>query len=562
MLPEKRLRTEDGQEPLNGHNDIKSIVQPLMTDMYQISMAYAYWKSGKQQSIATFDLFFRKNPFKGEFTVFAGLSDCLDFMENFKFSSSDISYLQTVMPHCEQEFFQYLKQLKPDQILIEAIQEGSVCFPRIPLMKVSGPIIFVQIVETVFLNLINYSSLVATNAARFRIASGKKIKLLEFGLRRAQGPNGGLTASKYSYLGGFDGTSNVLAGKLYGIPVKGTHAHAYVSSFNTMDELDGLTLLPNNKITQEMNGGEHKDFVSLCSKWQKVLAAKLNILAGECNEGELAAFASFSIAFPSGFLALIDTYDVCKSGIVNFSAVALALNDFGYRALGVRIDSGDLAYLSTVVKKLFEEIALSYDMPWFAELEIIASNDINEETILSLNDQGHKISCFGIGTHLVTCQRQPALGCVYKLVEVDEIPRIKLSQDVEKVTMPGKKKAYRLYGMDGFPILDLLQMPHEPAPEAGVRVLCRHPFSESRRAYVSPYKVEELYTLVWKDGKRVGEQRSLESIRQYAQESLRALRPDHKRSLNPTPYKVSVSDKLYQFIHKLWLENAPIGELC
>jgi len=562
MLPEKRLRIEDGQQPIDGHNEIMSVVQPLMTDMYQISMAYAYWKSGKQHSVATFDLFFRKNPFKGEFTIFAGLSDCLDFMEHFKFSSSDINYLQTVMPHCEQEFFQYLKQLKPDQITIEALQEGSVCFPRIPLMKVSGPIIFVQIVETVFLNLINYSSLVATNAARFRIASGKKIRLLEFGLRRAQGPNGGLTASKYSYLGGFDGTSNVLAGKLFGIPVKGTHAHAYVSSFNTMDELDGLSLQPNNDVTQQMIGGKQEDFVSLCSKWQKVLAAKLNILAGECNEGELAAFASFSLAFPSGFLALIDTYDVCKSGIVNFCAVALALNEFGYRALGVRIDSGDLAYLSTVVKKVFEEIGVSYDLPWFGELEIIASNDINEETILSLNEQGHKISCYGIGTHLVTCQRQPALGCVYKLVEVDNIPRIKLSQDVEKVTMPGKKRAYRLYGIDGFPILDLLQMPDEPAPEAGVRVLCRHPFSESRRAYVSPYKVEELYTLVWKDGKRVGEQRSLESIRQYAQESLHALRPDHKRSLNPTPYKVSVSDKLYQFIHKLWLENAPIGELC
>ena len=178
----------------------------------------------------------------------------------------------------------------------------------------------------------------ATNAARFRIASGKKIRLLEFGLRRAQGPNGGLTASRYSYLGGFDGTSNVLAGKLYGIPVKGTHAHAYVSSFQSMKELDGLTLQPN--LDSATNGldrnGEQlpEDFVPLCAKLQKVLAAKLNILAGECNEGELAAFASFSIAFPTGFLALIDTYDVCKSGVVNFCAVALALQQFGYKALG------------------------------------------------------------------------------------------------------------------------------------------------------------------------------------------------------------------------------------
>jgi len=389
--------------------------------------------------------------------------------------------------------------------------------------------------------------------------------LLEFGLRRAQGPNGGLTASRYSYLGGFDGTSNVLAGKLYGIPVKGTHAHAYVSSFQSMKELDGLTLQPN--LDSATNGldrnGEQlpEDFVPLCAKLQKVLAAKLNILAGECNEGELAAFASFSMAFPTGFLALIDTYDVCKSGVVNFCAVALALQQFGYKALGVRIDSGDLAYLSTVVKSVFDEIAKSYELPWFSELEIVASNDINEETILSLNDQGHKITCFGIGTHLVTCQRQPALGCVYKLVEVDNVARIKLSQDVEKVTMPGKKRAFRLYGKDGFAIIDLLQMPDELPPESGVRVLCRHPFSESRRAYVSPYKVEELYDVVWKDGMRVGGRTSLEQIRQHVQHSLRTLRPDHKRSLNPTPYKVSVSDKLYQFIHKLWLENAPIGEL-
>ena len=189
--------------------------------------------------------------FLGEFTIFAGLSDCLDFVENFKFADSDIAYLQTVMPYCESEFFQYLAQLKPDQITIEAIKEGSICFPRIPLVKVSGPIIIVQLFETVFLNLINYSSLVATNAARFRIASGKKIKLLEFGLRRAQGPNGGLTASRYSYLGGFDGTSNVLAGKLFDIPVKGTHAHAYVSSFTSMKELDGLTLQPNGDCAEQ-----------------------------------------------------------------------------------------------------------------------------------------------------------------------------------------------------------------------------------------------------------------------------------------------------------------------
>jgi len=534
----------------------KSAVQPLLTDLYQITMAYAYWKSGKHNSMATFDLFFRKSPFKGEFTIFSGLSDCIDFVQVFKYEDSDIEYLQSLMPHCEADFFTYLRQLNPEDLEIESIKEGSVCFPRIPLLKVTGPLVMVQLLETIFLNLINFSSLVATNAARFRIAAGKKMKLLEFGLRRAQGPNGGLTASKYAYLGGFDGTSNVLAGKLFGIPVKGTHAHAFVSSYYDIKELKGMSLTPH----QNHDHVQTLDFISLCVHWQKILAEELKLLASESNSGELAAFASYALAFPNGFLALIDTYDVCKSGVLNFCAVAFALNDFGYKALGVRIDSGDLAYLSTVVRATFRQISSSFNLDWFGDMEIVASNDINEETILSLNDQGHKISCFGIGTHLVTCQRQPALGCVYKLVEIDGMARLKLSQDVEKVTMPGKKRGYRLYGTDGFAILDLLQTPEELPPKVGVRVLCRHPFEESKRAYVSPFKVEELYHKVWSKGEALN-YKTLEETRDFAQDSLKHLRPDHKRSLNPTPYKVSVSDQLYQFIHKLWLENAPIGEL-
>ncbi|KAK8727650.1 hypothetical protein OTU49_009675, partial [Cherax quadricarinatus] len=289
------------------------------------------------------------------------------------------------------------------------------------------------------LTLVNYASLVATNAARYRMAAGRKIKLLEFGLRRAQGPDGGLTASKYAYVGGFDGTSNVLAGKLYGIPVKGTHAHSYVSSYSSLDELHTQTL--NHKET-----GAVMNLKDVSLAWRSLLADKLNILQSESSDGELAAFISFAIAFPSGFIALIDTYDVLKSGILNFSAVALGLNDLGYRALGVRIDSGDLAYLSCVARSTFATIAKTFELDWFEHLSIVASNDINEETIISLNEQGHKIDCFGIGTHLVTCQRQPALGCVFKLVEINGEAKIKLSQDVEKVTCPGKKAVYRLYG--------------------------------------------------------------------------------------------------------------------
>merc|ERR1719419_1363031 len=239
----------------------------------------------------------------------------------------------------------------------------------------------------------------------------------------------------------------------------------------------------------------------------------------------------------------------------------MALHDLGYKAVGIRIDSGDLAYLSLVAREAFRKVANRFDVSWFADLNIVASNDINEDTILSLNDQGHSIDCFGIGTHLVTCQRQPALGCVYKLVEINGKPKIKLSQDVEKVTMPGKKAAYRLYSEDGHALIDLLQRPDEAAPEVNQRVLCRHPFQENKRAWVIPSKVQPLYTCWWERGQVTRPYPSLAQIRDNVQESLKTLRQDHKRSLNPTPYKVGVSDELYHFLHDLWLDNQPIGEL-
>ncbi|XP_069671934.1 LOW QUALITY PROTEIN: nicotinate phosphoribosyltransferase [Periplaneta americana] len=553
------------------------VVQPLLTDLYQITMAYAYWKSGKTNDTAVFDLFFRKNPFQGEFTIFAGLEECLKYLENFHYTDGDIEYLKHTLPQTiEPEFFVFLRQLTVHDVILSAIDEGSVAFPRIPLLRVEGPLIIVQLLETTLLTLVNYASLMATNAARYRLAAGKNISLLEFGLRRAQGPDGGLSASKYSYVGGFDGTSNVLAGKLYNIPVNGTHAHAYVTSFSDLKELK-------TKVLAHRTTGVRHDMLELCTKWREELAPLLSLPASEASDGELAAWISFAIAFPSGFMALVDTYDVrrdgtgnllltrhtlnhraTRSGLLNFCAVAMALHDLDYRAIGIRIDSGDLAYLSKLARSTFEKVAHQYNIPWFAKLKIVASNDINEETILSLNsrvEQGHKIDCFGIGTHLVTCERQPALGGVYKMVEINGTPRIKLSQDVMKVTMPGKKTAYRLYGADGHALIDLLMRSIEPAPQVGQKVLCRHPFQESKRAYVIPTRVEPLYKVYWQNGKICGPLPGLEKIREKVQTSLESLRNDHKRNLNPTPYKVSVSDNLYHFIHELWLQNAPIGEL-
>jgi nicotinate phosphoribosyltransferase len=218
-------------------DELNNAVQPLLTDLYQISMAYAYWKSNKND-VAVFDLFFRKNPFKGEFTIFAGLEDCLKYIEDFKFDESDLDYLRSAMPdYVEEEFFTYLREMNMNDLKIHAIREGSVVFPRIPLMRLEGPLPVVQLLETTLLVLVNYASLVTTNAARFRLAAGDQKQLLEFGLRRAQGPDGALSASKYCYMGGFDGTSNVLAGKIYGIPIKGTHAHSFVSSYLSMNDL-------------------------------------------------------------------------------------------------------------------------------------------------------------------------------------------------------------------------------------------------------------------------------------------------------------------------------------
>ncbi|XP_070533971.1 nicotinate phosphoribosyltransferase-like isoform X2 [Ptychodera flava] len=541
---------------LSSSEDQNGVVQPLLTDLYQITMAYAHWKSEKRTDIAVFDLYFRKSPFKGEFTIFAGLNECLKFLNNYTFTETDINYLRKIMPpHIEEDFFSYLQNLEIGQVSVYAIPEGSVVFPRVPLLRIEGPLPIVQLLETTLLTLVNYASLVATNAARFRMAAGPDKKLLEFGLRRAQGPDGGLSASKYCYIGGFDGTSNVLAGKLFNIPVKGTHAHAFVTSFQSLDDLT------NKMLPHAIHKDQLHDLSAMSQAWLAKIESLLGFLKEEAHEGELAAFISYATAFPSGFLALVDTYDVLRSGLPNFCAVALALNDLGYKALGIRLDSGDLAYLSNSTRQMYRDVAKEYNIPWFAKMSIVASNDINEETLHSLNQQGHCIDTYGIGTHLVTCQRQPALGCVFKLVEVNGIARMKLSQDIEKMTLPGKKDVYRLFGNDGHALVDLMQRVEEEPPAAGKKMLCRHPFEESKRAYVIPARVESMLKLCWHNGKICEPLKSLQEIRVTAEKSLASLRADHKRALNPTPYKVSVTGPLYQFTHDLWLQNAPIGEL-
>ncbi|KAM7263441.1 hypothetical protein ACFE04_001124 [Oxalis oulophora] len=512
------------------------MVTPLLTDLYQFTMAYAYWKAGKHNERAVFDLYFRKNPFRGEYTVFAGLEECIRFIANFKLNDIQIAFLRkTFPPSCEEGFFDYLRGIDCSDVQVYAIPEGSIVFPKVPLVRVEGPVAAVQLLETPFLNLINYASLVTTNAARHRCVAGSSKNLLEFGLRRAQGPDGGLSAS-----------NNVAAGRLFGIPLRGTHSHAFVSSYMSLDEIIDKSLKSSDGSRTCVN------FVSLVQSCLNKIqwSVSLRGIFSETNQSELAAFTSYALAFPNSFLALVDTYDVMKSGIPNFCAVALALNELGYRAAGIRLDSGDLAYLSRESRNFFCKIEEEFKVPDFGKTGITASNDLNEETLDALNKQGHEVDSFGIGTYLVTCYSQAALGCVFKLVEINTQPRIKLSEDVSKVSIPCKKRCYRLYGREGYALV-------------GERILCRHPFNESKRAYVVPQRVEELLKCYWPgspDSPRE-ELPDLKDTRDRCMKQLEQMRPDHLRRLNPTPYKVSVSAKLYDFIHFLWLNEAPVGEL-
>lgn len=483
------------------------------------------------------------------------------------------------MSQCDPAFFEWLGTVNTSQVTLRSMKQGTICFPRVPLMVIEAPLAVGQLLETTLLTLVNYPSLLATNAARMvHAATSKKNTLpnppeqcrktpicMEFGLRRAQGPDGGVSASKYSTVGGFVGTSNVQAGKLFGLHVVGTHAHAFVQSYTALETVAGYEI-PINRTDDATNSSGPDDThrsVALLPRvleYRKRLAETKSHYYATTNEGELAAFIAYAYAFPHTFLCLIDTYDTLQSGLFNFILVALVLDDLGYRPLGVRLDSGDLAYLSLECARLFQSFAT--ERPFMNDLDIVASNDINETTLYALNDQQHAITVYGIGTNLVTCQAQPALGCVYKLVEIAGKPRMKLSQELGKVVVPGRKKAYRLYGKDGCPILDLMVGHNEKPPVVGERILCRHPIHAHKRATVVPSQVESLQHVVFEKGKVCKDAlRSLEEARDIVQLQLQAFRPDILRYSNPTPYKVSVSDSVFEFLHKLWQEETPVAEL-
>jgi len=529
-----------------------ALVRPLLTDLYQITMAYSYWKNKRVNEKAVFELFFRKNPFKGEYTIFSGLDEVLKFMAHYRFTVDDLEYLKTSpsLEHCESEFFdEYLANIDCSQVTVRAMKQGTIAFPRVPLLIVSGPLGICNLLETTLLNLVNFPSLISTNASRMvdaaqaKMVNGAVPRCIEFGLRRAQGPDGAFTASKYAVVGGFAGTSNVAAGKILDVPISGTHAHSYIMSFTSLDDVKGSTLM--NKETNNSI-----ELLPLVLDYRNKYGAE------NTNDSELAAFVSYAVAFPNGFLCLIDTYDTIKSGLVNFIIVALALKDLGYVAKGIRLDSGDLGALSLKCDQIFKEYAVKTGNTFFNTLNIVASNDINEKSLQALNKTGHAITTFGIGTNLVTCQAQPALGCVYKLVELNGTPRIKLSNDLVKVLIPGSKKAYRLYGEDGRPMRDLLVEVGEDAPKVGSPVMCRNPYVKTEYVSMKPTQVIELHSVVWDKQNGVAiEIPSVMESKEVAQNEKKSFHPSITAVTNAQKYEVCVSDKVFEELHRMWNEH-------
>lgn len=550
---------------------VNSLVRPLLTDLYQITMAYAYWKARRENEEATFELFFRKNPFGGSYTLYCGLDEVLKFIANFSISKADVDYLKSTpsLAHCEDGFFEYLLQLDCSEVVVSSQQEGSVVFPRTPLLTLSGPLGITQLIETTLLNLVNFPSLVATNALRMVLAtkqydlSDTTTKCIEFGLRRAQSPDGAFSASKYCIVGGFDSTSNVLAGQLLDIPIAGTHAHSFVQSHTSLKDVKGKSMVQTKDQTDSVDLLLH------------VLEYRTKFNWGHTNDGELAAFVAYAVAFPHACLCLVDTYNTLESGLLNFIMVALALHDIGYTPIGIRLDSGDLATLSKECKRTFDKIASSEKKPFLSSVSIVVSDGINEGLITEMNQKGHAINVFGIGTNLVTCQAQPALGCVYKLVELQGQPRIKLSNAIEKVLFPGTKQLYRIYGNDKKgsaktsssssgvlkPIMDILMEQKEEGPKVGKTIVCCDPYNEQDRINVIPTKVEQLLQVVW-DGKKglVVPMPDLITSKERVQTQIKAMHPEMLHPTKPKPYDVKLSKKLYNDFHALWNSRTSVSK--
>jgi nicotinate phosphoribosyltransferase len=462
----------------------------LLTDLYQLTMAYGYWKLGRAEQRAVFHLFFRSPPFGGGYTLAAGLQPALDFLDGYRFEASDIEYLATLRGNDNEPLFvddKFLDYLANLQLTcdVHAMPEGSLCFGREPLLRVTGPILQCQLLETTLLNIVNFQTLIATKAARI-CSAARGEPVIEFGLRRAQGIDGGLAASRAAYIGGCAATSNVFAGKTFGIPVKGTHAHSWVMSFDS----------------------------------------------------ELESFENYARALPNNCVFLVDTYDTLD-GVRNAIQVGKQIRALGHEMVGIRLDSGDLAYLSIEARKLL-------DAAGFPKAAILASNDLDEKIIESLKHQGAKIAVWGVGTKLVTAYDQPALGGVYKLGALQQadgtwLAKLKLSEQVVKTSIPGILQVQRFEMADGY-VGDLI---YDELIGSDPLHTIVDPKDPNRRKQMPPgATARDVLVPVMKDGKRCGEAESLQIIRERVKHELSRLNASSQRFLNPHEYPVGLDARL------------------
>ena len=464
----------------------------LLTDLYELTMMQGYFKNEEQNETVIFDAFYRSNPMDGGYAISCGLEQVIDYIKNLHFSEEDISYLES-LGIFDRDFLEYLCDFRFTGD-IYALPEGTVMFPREPMIKVIAPIMQAQLIETAILNIMNHQSLIATKASRVCYAA-KGDGVMEFGLRRAQGPDAGTYGARAAMIGGCVGTSNVLCGQLFDVPVKGTHAHSWIMSFSD----------------------------------------------------EYTAFKTYASMYPQACILLVDTYDTLKSGVPNAIRVFTEMRDAGIPLsfYGIRLDSGDLAYLSKKARKMLDDAG-------FHDAVISASNDLDEYLIDSLKSQGATITSWGVGTHLITSKDWPSFGGVYKLAAIMDkngnfIPKIKLSENTEKVTNPGNKKIYRVYEKETGKIkADLICLEEETFRENEPLLLFDplEPWKKTKLAAGS-YTLRELMVPVFKNGECCYTSPKVMEIRDYAQKELSTLWDETRRLMNPQQVYVDLSAKLY-----------------
>ncbi len=472
----------------------------LLTDLYELTMSNGYYLKGMKDEIAVFDVFFRRNELI-TYSLAAGLEQAVDYVMNLNFGDKEIEYLKGLNLF-DEGFLDYLRNLKFSGD-IYSVPEGTVVFPGEPIFTVKAPVIEAQIIETAVLNIINHQTLIATKSAKITEAA-KGDNVMEFGLRRAQGPDAGIYGARAAMIGGCNSTSNVLAGKMFNAPVSGTHAHSWVMNFPS----------------------------------------------------EIEAFRAYADIYPEATLLLVDTYDTLKSGVPNAIKVFDELKAKGGKPLGIRIDSGDLAYLTKQARKALDEAG-------YEDAIICASGDLDERLVQSLKSQGAKIDSWGIGTKLITSADMPSLGGVYKLAAVvkngEIIPKMKVSDNSEKITNPGFKTIYRIYDKKtGKAEADIIALRGEEM-DFSAPLTIYHPVERWKKITFEDYEVRELPTTIVKDGKLVYDFPSLDKIQTYAKRERDGLWDEYKRLDQPHVYKVDLSDRLYELKSRM-LDKIRRGE--